>query len=384
MVLTRGAKTLWTMENFKTALLFDANGDLSKRWFVYYFFRNPETGKYQRWRNWIPQTIKTKGSRYVRAKEIITRINTQLRTGFNPYSKHNRGLINIEQAIEFVLECKEQNVRKRTYHSYRSHAGFLTRFLKANKLHRIPIEDFNSTHAQDFLDWYKKKRSISNRTYNNVILSMEAIFSFLRKRNYILINPFGNIERLPIEEPDIIAFNEKDRKILREKLPEYNYDLYIISQLIFSCFLRPQELVRLKVRHFEIDKGMIIIPGYVSKNKKNEVVVIPRSLVEKLKDFDLNYPEEYFVFSKDLKRGQQENYPTRIAEAWREFANQHGISKNIYALKHTGNGLAVEQGINIRDIQLQNRHSDLSITQKYLDRFRRIPSDRLKNDFPEL
>ena len=372
------------MENFKTALLFDANGDLSKRWFVHYSFRNPETGKFQRWRTWIPQTFKTKGARYVRAKELITRINTQLRTGFNPYSSNNKGLINIEEAIDFVLECKEKNVRKRTFHSYRSHATFLKRFLKANKLHRIPIEDFNSTHAQDFLDWYKKKRSISNRTYNNVILSMNAIFNFLRRRNYILLNPFVNIERLTIEEPEIVAFTPFERRILRDQLPEYNFDLYIISQLIFSCFLRPQELVRLQVQHFQLDLNQIIIPGIVSKNKKNEVVSIPYNLTELLERFDLNYPGHFYVFSKDLKRGPKENYPTRIAEAWREFAIKYGIRKNIYSLKHTGNGLAVERGINVRDIQLQNRHHNLSITQKYLDRFSKKPSDKLMNEFPDL
>ncbi len=34
------------MENFKTAKLFDAGGDLSQRWFVFYQFISPETGKY--------------------------------------------------------------------------------------------------------------------------------------------------------------------------------------------------------------------------------------------------------------------------------------------------------------------------------------------------
>jgi len=38
--------------------------------------------------------------------------------------------------------------------------------------------------------------------------------------------------------------------------------------------------------------------------------------------------------------------------------------------------MAVEAGMNIRDIQLQNGHSSLEMTQKYLDRFR--------DGFPEM
>ena len=63
------------MEKFKTAKLFDAGGDLSQRWFVYYNFRSPETGKYRRFRHWVPQNILTAGGRRDKAHEIIKSIN---------------------------------------------------------------------------------------------------------------------------------------------------------------------------------------------------------------------------------------------------------------------------------------------------------------------
>jgi len=34
--------------NFKLAKLYDADGNLAARWFVFYYFNNPVTGKYQR------------------------------------------------------------------------------------------------------------------------------------------------------------------------------------------------------------------------------------------------------------------------------------------------------------------------------------------------
>ena len=46
--------------------------------------------------------------------------------------------------------------------------------------------------------------------------------------------------------------------------------------------------------------------------------------------------------------------------------------------------MAIENGINLRDLQLQLRHSSLEMTQVYLDKFKRQPSEKLANNFPDL
>ena len=42
------AYDLNTKKNFSTPKIYDANGDLSKRWYVYFSYRNPKTGKLKR------------------------------------------------------------------------------------------------------------------------------------------------------------------------------------------------------------------------------------------------------------------------------------------------------------------------------------------------
>ncbi|MCX6280058.1 MAG: hypothetical protein NT004_18495 [Bacteroidetes bacterium] len=76
------------MENFKTAKLFDAGGDLSKRWFVFYQFISPETGKYRRFQLWVPHKILTASGRRDKGHEIIKTINNKLKQGFNPFAHH--------------------------------------------------------------------------------------------------------------------------------------------------------------------------------------------------------------------------------------------------------------------------------------------------------
>jgi len=155
----------------------------------------------------------------------------------------------------------------------------------------------------------------------------------------------------------------------------------VISQLIFYCFLRPAEIVRLQFRDILWDHDLIVMPGTKTKNKKSQVVILPVHLKMNLKDWDRNYPDNYYLFSTRLKPGTKEIAPTRIAGAWRRYADKFGIDKRIYDFKHTGNGFAFDQGFNTRDIQLQNRHHSLDETQNYLNRFRRIASDKFKNEF---
>ena len=248
----------------------------------------------------------------------------------------------------------------------------------------MPVDDFSYHHAQEFMDFTQTKLKNSNRTYNNRVTAMKTLFKVLVKREWILSNPFDKIDHLPEEDPAIVAFSTEDLINMQKNLPSWNYDLYVCACLIFYCFIRPQEMVRLTVSNFNLKSRMIVIPGKASKNKKQEVVQIPNAMVPVLMKLDLNYPGDYFVFSKNQQRGKVEYAPTRMAEAWRVFAKQYGIDKNLYSLKHTGVGMAIESGINIRDLQLQLRHSSLEMTQIYLDKFNRRPSEKLANNFPDL
>jgi integrase len=372
------------MEKFKTAKLFDAGGDLSKRWFVYYNFLSPETGKYCRFQLWVPQKILTASGRRDKAHEIIKSINGRLRQGFNPYAHTERKYTSLAVAIAYVLSLKENSCRKRTHHTYSSMVQKFNDWLISKNFLNMAVDDFNYHHAQEFMDYTKETLKNCNRTYNNRVTAMKTLFKVLVKREWILMNPFDKIDMLPEEDPSVVAFSIDELVIMQQNLPTWNYDLYVCACLIFYCFIRPQEMVRLKVSDFNLKSRMIVIPGKASKNKKQEVVQIPNALMPVLMKLDLNYPGDYFVFGKNQQRGAVEYAPTRMAEAWRKFAEHYGIEKHLYSLKHTGVGMAIENGINIRDLQLQLRHSNLEMTQIYLDKFNRRPSEKLANDFPDL
>ena len=371
--------------NYKSAKLNDANGDLGHRWFVFYYFRDPDTGKWVRFRTWISAQLITRSLRYDRAKEIQKEINIKLLQGWNPFGKQNRGLTCIVQCLDKFLEAKERVVRERTIISYRSYINHFKKWLELKRYDQLAVESFSYYMAGEYMDSLGSVKPIANRTWNNILQGLRCCFTFLVEKEYIIINPFCKIKSLQEVQAEINAFNKDELDILREKLPTYNHDLYVIALLIFNCFLRPQEIVRLQVHHLkESINGQLRIPGSVSKNKKSETIAITPHLQIEFNKLNLEYPGDYYIFGLHMKRNEKMAAPTRIAECWRKFAKEFGIKKNIYALKHTGNGMALENGANIRDLQLQNRHSSLDQTQRYLDRFSRTVSEKFINSFPKL
>ncbi len=368
--------------NYKPAKLFDADGDINHRWFIYYFFRDPVTDKFVRFRLYISQRMRTRSQRYEKAQELKKTINRRLASGYNPFVAQARELTTVLSALDYFVESKK-HLRARSLISYRSYVKDFKGWISAHKQDTQSIESINYHMAQDYMDEVGS-RSICNRTYNNILQAMRCCFNFLVEKEYLQVNPFSKLHQRETEATEIIAFNDDELSTISSTLPSYNFDLYMIALLIYNLFLRPQEIVRLQVHHLKDANGYLSIPGSVSKNKKNESIAITPAVRSALEKLDLDYPGDYYVFSKNLKRGEKQVAPTRIAEAWKEYKNKHGIEKNIYALKHTGNGKALEMGANARDLQLQNRHSNLEQTQKYLDRFRRQPTEKFREQFPLL
>ena len=71
--------------------IYSAKGDLSKRWFVYFSYRNPETGKMQRMNNVYGKTNKyhTKEERFTLLTMYRKRLIYFLKKGYNPFVDNN-------------------------------------------------------------------------------------------------------------------------------------------------------------------------------------------------------------------------------------------------------------------------------------------------------
>lgn len=371
---------------FKLAKFHEKNGDLNTRWCVEYYFEHPETYEMTRFIIWISSRLKTRAERRRKGDMLVAEINKKLKQGWNPFENNLLLVKSLREAFDHVLLIKKSICRKRTYRDYKSVLNFFADYTESIGRIITP-SDVSFTIALNYLEWIRKQNKLTNRSINNHLIYLKSAFNILVEREYTTFNPFLKIKKFEIEQPGILAFNENETKLISETLPGYNRRLYIISLMIYYCFLRPQEICRLRLYNIDLKHKEIMVFAHMSKNKKQESVGIPEILYEELMACELHkYPSDNYFCSKEFYPGEIEIAPTRIAEAWRVYANSVGlpVSKKIYHLKHTGVGRAVDKGINLRDIQLQIRHSSLDITEKYLRQFRTKVSSDFMNKMPGL
>ena len=373
------------MSRYKFARLYDKKGDLSKRWFVGYYYIHPETNKYSLFRIWISYTLRTRTARLKKARELIDNIDNKLTTGFNPFEQENLSFTKLIDALNNSLQFKSTYTKPRTVQTYRSYINSFVKWLKLMNLENISIESFNYQLAQKFVDYLKIEKKVQNRTFNNYVEHCRAIFNDLVNREYILRNPFKKIKLLPEDERSVFAYTKTELDLLKSHFPENAPRIWLVCQFVYYCAIRPAELVRLRIKYIDVDHGKIFIPAEISKTRHQDVINIPIPFSQDLKQLNLHKLDpEYFLFSKNLEPGIIQIAPTRIAEKIRKEAAKIGLKRKLYELKHTGAGMALESGSDIRDIQLHLRHSDLNTTENYLKAFKSSTSKEFIQKFPEL
>ena len=234
------------MNLYKLAELYDRSGDLSKRWFVGYYYVHPETGKLQLQQIWISSKLRTKHARRVKANTIIENINNKLHQGFNPYQNENIGYTSVVNAIVRILEYKQTYIRQRSFFTIRSYIKIFSDWLSKTNFSNIAIESFNFQHAIQFSDYLKINRKLANRSHNNYIKGLRTIFNELVEREYMIKNPFSKVKILPFEKRNIFAYSENEIKILKDYCLKNDKRLWLVCQFEFYCAIRPAEMVKCK------------------------------------------------------------------------------------------------------------------------------------------
>lgn len=373
------------MQNYVEPKIHTRKNSLNKRWFISYYFKHPDTHKMQRFVVWASTKHKTLEYKLRSIVDLQGFYAAKLKSGWSPFESNQTKYITLVESFEFILKVKANSLRKKTIASYKQIFGIFKAWLLANHISSITLERFNYKQAQQYCDFLKIEKAVNNRTHNNHLLTLRFFYNQLIKREYTLTNPFKKIERLEIQAPEIRPIKKKDLQLLSESIQQKDKNLWLACQFIFYCFIRPTEMVMLKRKHVFLEANEILIPAYISKNKIQQVVTIPESFKVYLQLIDFEkIHEENFIFSKNLEPGTEKISSRLIPERFKKHCKKLSLDYQFYDLKHTGAGMAIDNGVNIEDLRNQLRHADLTTTTIYLKKFRNIASHDLRNKFPEI
>lgn len=363
---------------FRLATLGDCGGDISKRWYINFWVWDGLKNKMIRKRLYEINKFKTAAERYAFAERYIKGLNERLKAGMhinNLNTLKNSEVVaelknyNVFNGLEYVVEIIRATKRHATYLSYKSDVKIFKAFLKKEKLNTLYINQLQTKHFYLFVDYLTINKKVGNVTVNNKIATLKSIFNKLVERGLIDKNPV-NVKKLKEQlSSKNLAFNQAQIKTLKTTIKTKEPYLWLFVQFIYYTYMRPTEIMRLKIENIDIKKEVINIAADSSKNHKNAKINIPKPLINELKKIKINnYNKSHFVFTANKTPG-----PKQISKNYMSLRHQKIINElrykteyTLYSWKHTGVVNAYKSGIDIKSIQLQCRHSSIEQTDRYL------------------
>lgn len=396
--------------------LYDADGDLSRDWQVQYYYRDPQTGKFKRFRimNGLskirPELLRVmtekqkkdlRDERYAVAAKIIAEMKGKLKRGFNPFKEHDMVFLeDVEsgkqrrsaKSIEsYLQEAAHIRMSGRAAGSVKNYRRFLENFinyLKAKKLDQLPITALDHRHAERFLTDIISGQGNSNKWRNEHLSYLRMCWNELMRLypNRITTNPFALSQKVKHTRRKSPVYQTELREKIKRLLPDYDPQLWLFIQFVYYTGLRPGvELRAVQLKMLDITQGTLHIPAEKTKDKSDRMITLPKQLLDQLRKMKLGRMSgEWYLFTNDCKPGPKIMHESFHTRQWRAFKLKHNIPAEfkIYSFKHTGATAADKSGIDRREIQQQLGHNSLQQTEEYLEEWENKISEDIRNNFP--
>jgi integrase len=273
-------------------------------------------------------------------------------------------------------------LRRKTFHSYKTHLNNLHLFLKNGK-HRRLDGDVAALFLQDL-----QKKGRGGRTINAHRTTFNVFFARLIKNKRVKDNPFAQTDRVAQQSKGSQYFKVHQIEQLKTYMAEHCPFLWLPVLFMYYCYIRPGELRLLKIGDIDFDDWQIKMRGDISKNKKEQYVAIPDGLRKILVSIALHqYAPNQFVFGGGGVLGSD----TPVGQNYWSYhhlkmlrALGYSAAYNLYSWKHTGVVRAYKAGIGLKELQMQLRHHSLDMVKIYLESLGILDFKNIKEAFPTI
>ena len=180
--------------------------------------------------------------------------------------------------------------------------------------------------------------------------------------------------------PNVLSIEEVD-KLLNIKLNNaYDYRNKAMIELMYATGLRVSELINLDINNIDLEEKIVRCFG---KGNKERIVPIGEIALKYLEIYIINYRDtlkkKYLCDKLFLNNHGKVMTRQGFFKILKKIANEQGIEKNItpHMLRHSFATHLLNNGADLRSIQMMLGHSNLSTTQIYTN----INNETLKENY---
>jgi len=239
----------------------------------------------------------------------------------------------------------------------------------------------NNLNKNDILSYIEKRRKIgfSPRSQARFLSSLRSFYKFLQFNKWYDKNPAEEVDTPKLFKalPKFLTFEEVEKLLLAPdtKTSKGIRDKAML-EVLYATGLRVSELINLQMNNLIKEIPLLRIIG---KGSKERLVPIGEEAFKWLNLYIENVRPSYnknfgsFIF---LNNWGKPFTRQRFFQILKEYARAAGIDKNIspHILRHSFATHLLENGADLKSLQMLLGHSDISTTQIYTH----ITEERLK------
>lgn len=253
--------------------------------------------------------------------------------------------------------------------SLASYATDLRKFGEYLEKKEIELESVERIHITRYFQSLRTA-GISARSVARALAAIRGMFRFLVAEKHIKHDPTENIEnpKLWTTLPKSLQPNEVEA-LLRapdRSAPEGLRDAAML-ELLYATGLRVSELIHVKIEDLVMDAGFLRTFGKGSKERivpfgdaARDAIV---AYVERARPEFVKRADPHLFLSRRGGPMSRQSFWMKIVK----YARQAGISTHIspHVLRHSFATHLLENGADLRSVQMMLGHSDISTTQIY-------------------
>ena len=280
----------------------------------------------------------------------------------------------------------ERGLSKNTIDNYTFDVEKLVLFLTQKEINISPIQ-ITEEVIQQFI--YEMASQVNPRSQSRLISGLKSFFNYLIFEDYRNDTPLELIEvpKTGRKLPDTLSTIEIDSLIQAIDLstPEGERNKAMLETL-YSCGLRVSELISLKLSDLFFEEGFIKITG---KGNKQRFVPVGKSTIKIVTSY-VNQIRVHMSIQKNFedtlflnRRGRQLTR-AMVFTIIKNLAIKINLNKTIspHTFRHSFATHLLENGADLRSIQLMLGHESITTTEVYMHLDRKFLSEVLNNYHP--
>ena len=296
----------------------------------------------------------------------------------NPDSHENQAL---DSYLRFILT--EKGLSRNTANSYKRD---ITSFISWLNHQKVPLKKSSNDNAEQFIRYLVQQDQTAS-SINRKISSLKGFFNYLMNINSIGKNPFAEVmlqskqKNLPksISEEDVKKLlDAPDQESLIGKRDK------AMLELLYATGMRISELINIEYPNFDFERYVVKVRG---KGSKERLIPYGPEAAKALGDYVAFRRENHLTLnSRELFINSSGKKITRQAfwHRLKKYLLQIGLTIEIspHSLRHAFATHLLNNGADLRSVQMLLGHSDISTTQIYTHIAKSRLSDMIKKHHP--